>query len=61
MHLPIQLHSRFDPCVDWSDGFAKRQFDDKTYSGTKLDFDKHEFVRKINEIYEASDKQLVDG
>ncbi|KAE8900341.1 hypothetical protein PF003_g15769 [Phytophthora fragariae] len=43
------------------DGFAKRQFDDKTYSGTKLDFDKLEFVRKINEIYEASDKQLVDG
>ncbi|KAG6613887.1 Uroporphyrinogen-III synthase [Phytophthora cinnamomi] len=43
------------------DGFAKRQFDDKTYSGTKLDFDKHEFVQKINEIYEASGKQLVDG
>ncbi|GMF60728.1 unnamed protein product [Phytophthora fragariaefolia] len=47
--------------VGAADGFAKRQFDDKTYSGTKLDFDKQEFVKKINEIYEASNKQLVDG
>ncbi|OWZ22025.1 hypothetical protein PHMEG_0003342 [Phytophthora megakarya] len=43
------------------DGFAKRQFDDKTYSGTQLDFDKKEFVKKVNEIYEANNKQLVDG
>ncbi|KAH7464674.1 hypothetical protein PRIC1_005711 [Phytophthora ramorum] len=43
------------------DGFAKRQFDDKTYSGTQLDFDKQEFVKKVNEIYEANGKQLVDG
>ncbi|KAK1937772.1 Potassium voltage-gated channel subfamily KQT member 5 [Phytophthora citrophthora] len=43
------------------DGFAKRQFDDKTYSGTQLDFDKTEFVNKVNEIYESNNKQLVDG
>ncbi|KAG7395386.1 hypothetical protein PHYBOEH_003785 [Phytophthora boehmeriae] len=43
------------------DGFAKRQFDDKNYSGTQLDFDKAEFVNKVNEIYEANGKQLVDG
>lgn len=43
------------------DGFAKRQFDDKTYSGTQLTFDKKEFVKKINEIYEANGKELKDG
>ncbi|KAF4319016.1 hypothetical protein BBO99_00006869 [Phytophthora kernoviae] len=43
------------------DGFAKRQFDDKTYSGSQVDFDKTEFVNKVNEIYEANGKQLVDG
>ena len=45
-------------CVD---GFAKRQFDDKTYSGTRLDFDKTEFIKKVNEIYERNSKELVDG
>ncbi|KAG3053431.1 hypothetical protein PC128_g5372 [Phytophthora cactorum] len=43
------------------DGFAKRQFEDKTYSGTQIDFDRNEFVKKVNEIYEANNKQLVDG
>ena len=43
------------------DGFAKRQFDDKTYSGTQIDFDREEFVKRVNEIYEANSKQLVDG
>ncbi|GMF26925.1 unnamed protein product [Phytophthora lilii] len=45
----------------FADGFAKRQFDDKSYSGTQLAFDKQEFVKKVNEIYEANGKQLVDG
>lgn len=44
-----------------ADGFAKRQFDDKTYSGTQIDFEKKDFVKKVNEIYEANSKQLVDG
>ncbi|RLN90351.1 hypothetical protein BBJ28_00017475 [Nothophytophthora sp. Chile5] len=43
------------------DGFAKRQFDDKKYTGTQLDFDKRAFVQKVNELYEQSDKALVDG
>uniref|UniRef100_A0AAV1UTW2 DUF3074 domain-containing protein n=1 Tax=Peronospora matthiolae TaxID=2874970 RepID=A0AAV1UTW2_9STRA len=43
------------------DGFAKRQFDDKTYSGTQIDFDREEFVKRVNEIYAANSKQLVDG
>ncbi|KAI9917094.1 hypothetical protein PsorP6_018066 [Peronosclerospora sorghi] len=43
------------------DSFARRQFDDKTYMGTQIDFDKHEFVKRVNEIYEANGKQLVDG
>ncbi|RLN32320.1 hypothetical protein BBJ28_00009942 [Nothophytophthora sp. Chile5] len=44
-----------------ADGFAKRQFDDKKYTGTQLDFDKRAFVQKVNELYEQSDKALVDG
>ncbi|CAI5711685.1 unnamed protein product [Peronospora destructor] len=43
------------------DGFAKRQFDDKTYSGTQLDFNKTEFIKTVNAIYEKNSKQLVDG
>lgn len=51
-------HSRGDIVLD---GFAKRQFQDKTYAGTRLDYDEDEFVKKVNEIYEANNKQLVDG
>ncbi|KAL7689217.1 hypothetical protein Plhal304r1_c016g0058361 [Plasmopara halstedii] len=51
-------HKRGDIVLD---GFAKRQFEDKTYAGTCLDYDKDEFVKKINEIYEANGKKLVDG
>ncbi|CAH0517222.1 unnamed protein product [Peronospora belbahrii] len=43
------------------DGFAKRQFDDKTYSGTHIDYNKEEFVKRVNEIYEANSKKMVDG
>ena len=43
------------------DGFAKRQFDEKTYSGTQIDFDKEDFIKRVNEVYEANSKQLVDG
>jgi len=43
------------------DGFAKRQFDDKTYSGTHIDFEKEAFVKQVNEVYEANDKKMVDG
>lgn len=50
--------------MDWSrraDSFAYRQFDDKSYLGTQIRFDKHEFEKKINEIYRSRNKELVDG
>lgn len=43
------------------DPFAYRQFDDKSYLGTQIRFDKHEFEKKINEIYRSRSKELVDG
>lgn len=44
-----------------ADPFAHRQFDDKTYLGTQIRFDKLEFEKKINEIYRTRSKELVDG
>lgn len=38
-----------------------RQFDDPKYLGTQIKFDKQEFEKKINEIYQERNKELVDG
>lgn len=43
------------------DRFCLRQFDDPQYMGTQIRFDKVEFERKVNEIYLARNKELVDG
>ncbi|TMW61945.1 hypothetical protein Poli38472_009438 [Pythium oligandrum] len=43
------------------DRFCLRQFDDPKYSGAQIKFDKDEFVKKINEIYQEHDRELVDG
>ncbi|GAB9472069.1 Voltage-gated ion channel [Globisporangium polare] len=43
------------------DRFCLRQFDDPKYLGTQIRFDKAEFERKVNEIYLARNKELVDG
>jgi hypothetical protein len=43
------------------DPFAFRQFDDPSYVGTKIPFDKAEFTKRINEIYEAEGKKLLPG
>jgi hypothetical protein len=42
------------------DDFAMRQWDDPNYSGTRIAFDKAEFVQRIHE-YHAKGAALVDG
>jgi len=46
-------HSGLDP-------FAHRQFDDPSYAGTRISFDKDEFVKIVNEEF-AKDGKLADG
>lgn len=48
-------------CYVCIDRFCLRQFDDPKYLGTQIRFDKAEFERKVNEIYLARNKELVDG
>lgn len=43
------------------DPFALRQWDDPKYSGTRVSFDKAEFVRKVHEHYISQGSELVDG
>ncbi|KAF0682825.1 Aste57867_25124 [Aphanomyces stellatus] len=44
------------------DSFCLRQFDDqKTFSGTKIDYDPKAFQDKINAYYESGEYDLVDG
>lgn len=42
------------------DNFAMRQWDEPNYPGTRLSFDKEEFVTKVHEHYHAG-SGLVDG
>ena len=42
------------------DAFAARQWDDPKYSGTRISFDKDDFVRKVHE-YHKNGSALVDG
>lgn len=46
--------------VMYLDGFAIRQWDDPHYSGTRISYDKAEFVRKVHE-YHKEGRPLVDG
>nr|CCA21935.1 conserved hypothetical protein [Albugo laibachii Nc14]CCA24785.1 conserved hypothetical protein [Albugo laibachii Nc14] len=43
------------------DPFCFRQFDDAKYNGTRINYDKNEFEKRINEIYVKQNKNLVDG
>uniref|UniRef100_A0A0G4HFB2 Uncharacterized protein n=1 Tax=Chromera velia CCMP2878 TaxID=1169474 RepID=A0A0G4HFB2_9ALVE len=45
------------------DEFAFRQFDDPKFSGSKIVFDKTEFIKKVNEIWKTANPplQLKDG
>lgn len=45
-------------CVD---RFCLRQFNDPKYSGAHIEFDQTEFETKLNEIYLARNRTLVDG
>lgn len=42
------------------DDFALRQWDDPNYSGTRISYDKAEFVRKVHEYFKQN-SVLVDG
>ena len=42
------------------DNFAMRQWDDPNYPGTRITFDKEEFVAKVHEHYHGG-SGLVDG
>ena len=50
-----------DMLVCCLDRFCIRQFDDPTYLGTQIHFDKTLFEDKINRIYVEKNKTLVDG
>ena len=43
------------------DPFVIRQFDDKTYTGTRINYDKVAFETKMNELYDSGLASLVDG
>eukprot|EP00197_Chlamydomonas_leiostraca_P007911 CAMPEP_0202862186 /NCGR_PEP_ID=MMETSP1391-20130828/3319_1 /ASSEMBLY_ACC=CAM_ASM_000867 /TAXON_ID=1034604 /ORGANISM="Chlamydomonas leiostraca, Strain SAG 11-49" /LENGTH=215 /DNA_ID=CAMNT_0049541683 /DNA_START=122 /DNA_END=769 /DNA_ORIENTATION=- len=43
------------------DAFAIRQWDDPNYGGTRISYDKAEFVAKVHEMFKASGAKLVDG
>ena len=45
--------------VFFLDEFAMRQWDDPKYGGTRIDFDKAEFVRRVHEAHAAG--ALLDG
>lgn len=43
------------------DPFVMKQFDDPTYTGTRIDHDKADFEAQINDIHASGDSPLVDG
>eukprot|EP00854_Cymbomonas_tetramitiformis_P009573 gene9573-11339_t len=43
------------------DEFALRQWEDPEYSGTRVSYDKAEFVKKIHEFHQGEGYPLVDG
>jgi hypothetical protein len=51
-----EIHSSFFRLLD---EFAMRQFDDPNYVGTRINMDKTEFMKKVNEL--VKDAPLRDG
>ena len=47
--------------VFFLDDFSIRQWDDPNYSGTLIDYDKSEFVKKIHEYNASGEASLADG
>ena len=43
------------------DDFAMRQWDDPNYGGTKIDFAKADFVKRVHDAHKSGDAPLVDG
>mmetsp|Transcript_4367 Transcript_4367/g.11853 ORF Transcript_4367/g.11853 Transcript_4367/m.11853 type:complete len:257 (+) Transcript_4367:57-827(+) len=43
------------------DGFALRQWDDPNYGGTRINFDKKQFVEQVHQLFNESGGRLVDG
>ena len=43
------------------DDFAMRQWDDPNYGGTKIDFPKADFVKRVHDAHKSGDAPLVDG
>uniref|UniRef100_A0A383V540 Flagellar associated protein n=1 Tax=Tetradesmus obliquus TaxID=3088 RepID=A0A383V540_TETOB len=43
------------------DNFAVRQWDDPNYSGTRIQYDKAEFVEKVHQLFKEQGAKLVDG
>lgn len=43
------------------DNFALRQWDDPNYSGTRVAYDKQQFVAKVHELFKQGGCKLVDG
>lgn len=46
--------------VFFLDEFAMRQWDDESYGGTTIDFDKAEFVKRVHQAHKSG-AELVDG
>ncbi len=47
--------------VFFLDDFAIRQWDDERYSGTRIAFDKAEFVKRVHDAHVSGASPLVDG
>ncbi|KAF6261580.1 hypothetical protein COO60DRAFT_1501168 [Scenedesmus sp. NREL 46B-D3] len=43
------------------DNFAVRQWDDPNYSGTRIKYDKVEFIEKVHQLFRDQGGKLVDG
>ncbi|KAF0731331.1 hypothetical protein Ae201684_011394 [Aphanomyces euteiches] len=43
------------------DSFSHVQFDDPNHQGTRLDWDKEDFERRVNQLFVESGSRLVDG
>lgn len=62
-NLKTQSYAGMKPFGDtfFLDDFADRQFDDPSYSGTRIIFEKEAFVAKVHSSFHDKGSKLADG
>jgi len=61
LHVRAAVMAELHGDTFFLDDFAIRQWDDPNYSGTRISFDKAEFVKRVHECYRESSSTLIDG